>query len=235
MRDTISNLPSFLGSLIIVGITWAIAKGVRRLALTWTQHTEGDHSTAILLARLGYGGVWVIGSVVALGVLGLDFGAMLGALGLTTVAIGFSLKDILGNYISGVILLAARPFRLGDQVVIKEYEGTVTQIQLRATTVKTYDGRMVYIPNQEVFQASIINNAAGTSRRSSVMVGISYQADITTAKQIITDAVIKVKGVEPIPLEILVRELAPSTVNVEVRFWVNSRRLAFLEITSQVA
>jgi small-conductance mechanosensitive channel len=236
MRDTVSNLPSFLGALVIVGITWAIALGVRRLAYTWAQHTEGDSSTEILIARLGYGGVWVIGSVVALGVLGLDFGALLGALGLTSVAIGFSLRDILSNYISGVILLAARPFRLGDQLVIKEYEGTVTQIQLRGTTLKTYDGRMVYIPNQEVFTASITNNTAGTNRRSSVTVGIDYGADITTAKQIIADAVAKVEGIEPSPpMEILVRELAPSTVNIEVRFWVNSRRLAFLEITSQAA
>jgi small-conductance mechanosensitive channel len=236
LRDTISNLPSLLGALLVVGITWAIAKGVRRLAYAWAHQTEGDRSTEILIARLGYGGVWVVGSVIALGVLGLDFGALLGALGLTTVAIGFSLKDILSNYISGVILLAARPFRLGDQVVIKDYEGTVTQIQLRATTVKTYDGRMVYIPNQEVFQASIINNTAATNRRSSVIVGIDYKADITTAKRIIADAVTKVEGVEPSQsIEILVRELAASSVNIEVRFWVNSRRLAFLEITSQAA
>jgi len=236
LRDGLSQLPSLLGALLIAGMTWAIAIGVRRVTKAWAHRTEGDSSTEILLARLGYGGVWVVGSVIALGVLGLDFGALLGTLGLTTVLIGFSLRDILGNYISGVILLAAQPFRLGDQVVIKEYEGTVTQIQLRATTLRTYDGRMVYIPNQEVFQASIINNTVSGSRRSSVTVGIDYNADITTAKQIIADVVVEVEGVEPSPpLEVLVRELAPSTVNIEVRFWVNSRRMAFLEITSQVA
>jgi small conductance mechanosensitive channel len=236
LRDIINNLPSIIGGLIVVVLTWAIARGVRQVAYGWAQRTEGDRSSEILIAKLGYGGVWVIGSVVALGVLGLDFTALLGTLGLTTVAIGFSLRDILGNYISGVILLAARPFRLGDQVVIKEFEGTITQIQLRATTIQTYDGRMVYVPNQEVFQASITNNTASPVRRSSVIVGIDYAADINTAKQIIKDAVLMINGVEVSqPLEILVRELAPSTVNIEVRFWVNSRRMAFLEATSQVA
>jgi small-conductance mechanosensitive channel len=236
LRDIIDNLPSIIGGLIVVVLTWAIARGVRQVAYGWAQRTEGDRSSEILIAKLGYGGVWVIGSVVALGVLGLDFTALLGTLGLTTVAIGFSLRDILGNYISGVILLAARPFRLGDQVVIKEFEGTITQIQLRATTIQTYDGRMVYVPNQEVFQASITNNTASPVRRSSVIVGIDYAADINTAKQIIKDAVLMINGVEVSqPLEILVRELAPSTVNIEVRFWVNSRRMAFLEATSQVA
>ncbi|MBE9189102.1 mechanosensitive ion channel family protein [Gloeocapsopsis crepidinum LEGE 06123] len=235
-RDIIDNLPSIIGGLIVVALTWGIARGVRQVAYGWAQRTEGDRSTEILIAKLGYGGVWVIGSIIALGVLGLDFTALLGTLGLTTVAIGFSLRDILGNYISGVILLAARPFRLGDQVVIKEFEGTITQIQLRATTIQTYDGRMVYVPNQEVFQASITNNTASPVRRSSVMVGIDYAADINTAKQIIRDTISKISGVEVSqPIDILVRELAPSTVNLEIRFWVNSRRMAFLEATSQVA
>jgi small conductance mechanosensitive channel len=236
LRDTIGNLPSFLGAIVVVFITWGVAKGVRYGAFTWAQQTEGDRSTEILIGRLGYGGVWVIGSVIALGVLGLDFGALLGALGLTSVAIGFSLKDVLSNYISGVILLAARPFRINDQVVIADYEGTITQVQLRATTLKTYDGREVYIPNQEVFQASIINNTASPRRRSSVMVGIDYDADISKAKQVIFNVLEERQEVEAEPApDILVRELAASTVNLEVRFWVDSRRAGFLAMTSNVA
>jgi small-conductance mechanosensitive channel len=142
----------------------------------------------------------------------------------------------LSNYFSGIILLASRPFRLGDQIIIKEFEGTVTQIQLRATTLQTYDGRVVYIPNQEVFSATITNNTACTTRRNSLTVGIDYNSDITRAKQIINEAVLGVEGVEADPKpDILVRELAASTVNIEVRFWINSRRLPFLETTSLVA
>lgn len=235
-RNTIDMLPALVGALIVIIATWLIAVGVRYGAFRWAQQTEGDRSTEILIGRLGYGGVWVIGSVIALGVLGLDFGALLGALGLTSVAIGFSLKDVLSNYISGVILLAARPFRLGDQVVIEDFEGTITQVQLRGTTLKTYDGRIVYIPNQEVFSASITNNTASPRRRSSVMVGIDYDADLSVAIQVIQTAVAKVDLVEPSPPpEVLVRELAASTVNLEVRFWVNSQRGEFLTMTSEVA
>jgi small-conductance mechanosensitive channel len=155
----------------------------------------------------------------------------LGALGLTSVAIGFSLKDVLSNYISGVILLADRPFRINDQVVIGDYEGTIAQIQLRATTMKTYDGRLVYIPNQEVFQASIINNTASPRRRSSVMAGI----DIGKAISAIEGILDKIEEVETNPApDVLVSELAASTVNLEVRFWVDSRRSGFLATTSKV-
>ena len=235
VRNTINNLPSLLGAIIVMGMTWGVAIAVRYAAFTWAQQTEGDSSSEILIGRLSYGAVWVVGSVVALGVLGIDFAALLGALGLTSVAIGFSLKDVLSNYISGVILLAARPFRINDQVVIDTYEGTITQIQLRATTLKTYDGRLVYIPNQEVFQASIINNTASPRRRSFIMVGIDYEADIDQAKQIIYRVLDDLTEVENNPTpEILVQELAASTVNLEVRFWVDSRRAGFLTTTSMV-
>jgi small-conductance mechanosensitive channel len=235
-RKTVENLPLFLGAIIVILLTWLVARVVRYLAFNWAQQTEGDSNTEILIGRLSYGGVWIVGSVIALGVLGLDFGALLGALGLTSVAIGFSLKDVLSNYISGVILLAAKPFKINDQVVIKDYEGTITQIQLRATTLRTYDGRLVYIPNQEVFQTSITNNTASPRRRSSVIVGIDYEADVSRAKTVILETLKLVKQVEPNPQsEVLVIELAASTVNLEVRFWVDSRRAGFLTTTSLVA
>ncbi|VEP15637.1 Small-conductance mechanosensitive channel [Hyella patelloides LEGE 07179] len=236
LRDIVGNLPSLIGASVVIGITWGVAKGVRYIAYTWAKQTEGDSNTELLIGRLSYGGVWIVGSVIALGVMGLDFGALLGALGLTSVAIGFSLKDVLSNYISGVILLAARPFRINDQVVIDEYEGTITQIQLRTTTIKTYDGRVVYLPNQEVFQASIVNNTASPQRRSSVIVGIDYGEDIGQAIAVISRVLAKISEVETYPTpDVLVKELAASTVNLEIRFWVDSHRAGFLATTSKVA
>ncbi len=236
LRDTIASLPALMGAFIIIIFTWVVAKIARRVSLIWAKQTEGDSNTELLISRLGYGGVWFIGIIISLGVLGLDFGTLLATLGLTSVAIGFSLKDVLSNYISGVILLAARPFRINDQVVIDKYEGTVTQIQLRATTMNTYDGRTVYIPNQEVFQASITNNTASPKRRTSVVVGIDYDADITEAKLVILNSLKQVNKIEKYPEPvILVQELGASTVNLETLFWVNSQRAGFLETTSEAA
>ena len=97
LGDLVGNLPSLVGAIIVIGITWGVAKGVRYMAYTWAQQTEGNSSTELLIGRLSYGGVWVVGFVIALGVMGLDFGSLLGALGLTSVAIGFSLKDVLSK------------------------------------------------------------------------------------------------------------------------------------------
>ncbi|UAJ74213.1 mechanosensitive ion channel family protein [Synechocystis sp. PCC 7339] len=235
LRDTINLLPSLLGALVIILLTWIVAKGVRHAGLVWAEKTEGDRSAEILIGRLCYGGVWIMGAVIALTILGLDFATLLGTLGLTSVAIGFSLKDILSNYISGVILLAARPFRIQDQIVVGDYEGTVVQIQLRATTMRTYDGRLVYIPNQVVFQSSIINNTASPMRRSDVMVGVDYDSDLNQVKTLIEEVFRSIEGIqlEPAPM-ILVHELAASTINLKVRFWVDSRQQSFLQVTSTV-
>ncbi|MGL5832883.1 MAG: mechanosensitive ion channel family protein, partial [Waterburya sp.] len=184
-RDTIGNLPSFIGALLALLATWLIARSLRRLTLVGTQHWQGDDNSKILVSRVVYGAVWVVGSIVTLGVLGLNFTTLIGSLGLTSVVIGFSLRDVLSNYFSGIILLASRPFRLGDQIVIKEFEGTVTHIELRATTLVTYDGRVVYIPNQEVFSAVITNNTVSGKRRTSVTVSITYDTDINTVKKIL--------------------------------------------------
>jgi small conductance mechanosensitive channel len=235
LKNTLDNLPALLSALLVLGLTWLIALIVRHAVLVWATNTEGDRTTEELISRLSYGSVWTLGSVVALGVLGLNLAALLGTLGLTSVAIGFSLRDVLSNYISGVILLATRPFRIGDQVVINSYEGTVTQIQLRATTMQTYDGRLVFIPNQEVFQSSITNNTASPVRLSSVTVGIDHSTDLPDLFARIQQQMLLIEGVEPDPPPaVLVRELTPSSVNLEAQFWVNSRKQSFLQVTSHV-
>jgi small-conductance mechanosensitive channel len=235
LRSILANLSSIVGAILVMLLTWLIALAVSRGAYLWAERTEGDRGTEVLISRLSYGAVWFLGGIIALGVLGLNFTAILGTLGLTSVAIGFGLKDILSNYLSGLILLASRPFRIGDEVVIGQYEGRIVQVQLRVTTMQTYDGRQVYIPNQEVFQSSITNNTASPVRRSSVMVGIDYEANVETAKAEIQDAIAHIEGIEkdPAPL-VLVHELAASTVNLEILFWVNSRRKSFLNATSDV-
>ena len=235
-RDSIDRLPTILGALLTVLLTMFLASSIKRITLAASDHWEIDYNSKTLVSRVVHSSIWVFGSIVALGVLGLNFATLVGTLGLTSVAIGFSLRDILSNYFSGIILLVSRPFRVGDQIIIQDFEGTVTYIQLRATTLITYDGRTILIPNLQVFTTIIINNTAAELRRSSLMIGIDYDVDIASVKETIQQAAMGVDSIvaQP-PVEILVRELATNEVKLEVRFWVSSQRLSFLESTSQVA
>jgi small-conductance mechanosensitive channel len=113
------------------------------------------------------------------------------------------------------------------QTSSKEYEGTVENIQTRATTIRTYDGRRIVIPNSELFTNSVTVNTAFESRRMEYDVGIGYGDDLDEAKRLILEAIHSVEGVlsDPSP-DVLVMELAASTVNIRARWWIQPPRRA---------
>ncbi|HEY9599466.1 MAG TPA: mechanosensitive ion channel family protein, partial [Cyanophyceae cyanobacterium] len=147
--------------------------------------------------------------------------------GISGVAIGFAFRDILQNFLAGILILLTEPFQINDQIVFKTIEGTVEAIQTRATTIRTYDGRRVVIPNSELFTNSVTVNTAFESRRLEYDVGIGYGDNIDRAKELILEAMASVDSVlkEP-PPEALVMELAPSTVNIRARWWISPPRRA---------
>lgn len=142
-------------------------------------------------------------------------------LGIGSVAVGFAFRDILQNFLAGILLLLTEPFRIGDQIVVGSYEGTVEEIQTRATMIQTYDGRRVVIPNADLFVDSVIVNTANESRRLEYILGIGYGDDVEEARQLIYAALVKCSTVllEP-KAEVLLSELAPSSVNLLVRWWI---------------
>ena len=153
--------------------------------------------------------------------------SLISALGVGGIAIGFAFKDIFQNFLAGVLLLLTEPFQIGDQIKYKDFEGTVEDIQTRATTIKTYDGRRVIIPNAELFTNAVTVNTAYDKRRLQYDVGIGYGDDIAQARQLILEALREVEGVlaDPGP-EALVMDLAESSVNIRARWWINPPRQA---------
>jgi small conductance mechanosensitive channel len=148
-------------------------------------------------------------------------------LGISSVAIGFAFRDILQNFLAGILILLTEPFQIDDQIVFKEFEGTVENIQTRATTIRTYDGRRIVIPNSELFTNSLTVNTAFDNRRLEYDIGIGYGDDIDRAKQLILQAIHETEGVfsQPAPDTIVV-DLAASTVNIRARWWIKPPRRA---------
>jgi small-conductance mechanosensitive channel len=172
---------------------------------------------------------------VALDAFGFDPQAVATGLGLTSLALGFALKDILSNFISGLLILVLRPFELGDQIIVGETEGNVERIELRATQLRTYDGRVVLVPNAEVFTSRIINNTADPIRRGSVALFIGYDSNLQKAIAVIQKAAQVTAGVLEEPAaSVRVQELGQDDIVIEVRFWTDSRRSDFVATDSQV-
>jgi small-conductance mechanosensitive channel len=152
----------FAGAATLL-VFWLIAAVGRRLIAYASPRVKADTSVVLLLSRLYYYSVLIFGAITALGTAGLDVRALVAGLGLTGFALGFALKDVLSNFVAGVMLLAYRPFRLGDEIEMGEFAGKIEDIRIRDTLVRAADGRLVIIPNTKLITEVVVNHS-DTSR-----------------------------------------------------------------------
>lgn len=235
LESVITIIPSVFAATLVVGLFWMIAAGVRFVMRLIFRRFVENITTESLIKQVAYYSVWTLGIVVALDALGFEPQTVVTGLGLTGLALGFALKDILSNFISGILILTLRPFELGDQIVVGETEGSVERIELRATQIRTYDGRVVIVPNAEVFTSRIINNTADPVRRGSVELFIGYDSDLRRAVDVIQRATQAADGVLAEPAaSVRIRELGQDDIVVEARFWTDSRRADYVATTSNV-
>jgi small-conductance mechanosensitive channel len=148
----------FEGALILLAF-WLVASVGRRLIAVASPRVRADTSVVLLLSRLYYYSVLVFGVITALGTAGLDVRALVAGLGLTGFALGFALKDVLSNFVAGAMLLAYRPFHIGDLIEMGEFAGRIESIRIRDTLVRAEDGRLVIIPNTKLITEVVVNHS----------------------------------------------------------------------------
>lgn len=234
-ESVITVIPRALAALLLLLLFAVVAVIIRRLLRVVFRHVIGDRTLENLIRQVTYYAIWIVGIFLAADALGFEPEVVVTGLGLTGLVLGFALRDVLSNFVSGLLLLFLRPFALGDQIVVGETEGTVERIDLRATQVRAYDGRVVLVPNAEVFTSRIVNNTADPVRRGSVEVTVAYEADLRRAEEVLRSAARAAPGVlaEP-PPNVRARELLTDGVQLEVRFWTDSRRSDYLATSSAV-
>ena len=222
-------LPNIVLAIIVFALFYLAARGIRSLVKRLTRRHRQARNLGLVLGRLSQGITILVGLFVALSIVIPSFkaGDLIQLLGISGVAIGFAFRDILQNFLAGILILLTEPFQIDDQIVFKNFEGTVENIQTRATTIRTYDGRRIVIPNAELFTNAVTVNTAFENRRVQYDVGIGYGDDIDQAKELILEAIASVDGVlrEPSP-DALVMELAGSSVNIRARWWIKPPRRA---------
>ncbi len=236
LADTAAGvIPGVVAAAVVVFVFALLAKGTRRLTRSLTERYVADPTTQSLVRQTSYYAVWALAVVVAAGALGFAPSTVVTGLGLTSLALGFALKDILSNFVSGVLLLWLRPFQLGDQIVVGATEGSVERIELRATRIRTYDGRIVHVPNAEIFTSRVTNNTAAPVRQASVSVYLGYDQDLRRAREMLDETMRSSPGVlDRPPTLVWVQELTPNEIKLELRFWTDSRRVDFATAASTV-
>lgn len=220
----IAALPNLVIAIVVFAIFCWAAVGIRSAIRRLTQNRSQGQNLSLVLGRLAQGVVLLFGLLAAMSIVFPSFKAsdLIQLLGITSVAIGFAFRDIFQNFLAGIILLLSEPFRIGDQIIFGDYEGTVEDVQTRATFLRTYDGRRVVIPNSKLFTESVKVNTAFDNRRCEYDVGIGYGDSIADAKRLILESVQGVEGVlEEPPPQVWVVDLADSTVNLRVFWWID--------------
>ncbi len=229
LNGFIALLPNMVLALIVFVIFFLIARAIKKVVKRLTRNRRQARNLGLVLGRLAQGTTILVGLFIALSIVIPTFraGDLVQLLGISGVAIGFAFRDILQNFLAGILILLTEPFQINDQIVFKSFEGTVENIETRATTIRTYDGRRIVIPNSELFTNSVTVNTAFENRRLEYDVGIGYGDDIDRAKQLIFQAMQSVDEVlsDPAP-DVLVMELAESTVNIRARWWIKPPRRA---------
>jgi len=235
LDSAIVVIPRAIAAALVIALFWSIAAAVRWLMRLIFRRIVSDLTVENLIKQVAYYAVWALGMLVAASAFGLDPQAVATGLGLTSLALGFALKDILSNFVSGLLILTLRPFRLGDQILIGPTEGSVERIELRATIIRTYDGRMVSVPNSETFTSRVTNNTASPVRRATVAVHLDYSARLALAFETILGATQRTEGVlaEP-PSSVRLRSLEPDRLVLEARFWTDSQRSDYVLTASRV-
>ncbi len=228
VSSAVQFLPTLVVGVVVFLIFWILGRIVRRFIRKQTRNRD-SRNVGLVLGRLVQMALIAVGFLIAATILFPTFNPAdaLATLGIGGVAIGFAFKDILQNFLAGILILLTEPFQLDDQIVYGDYEGTVEHIETRATTIRTYDGRRVVIPNAELFTNAVTVNTAYDNRRLQYDIGIGYGDDIAKAKQIILDVLQNSDEVlqDPAP-EALVLDLAGSSINIRARWWIQSPRRA---------
>ena len=227
LRQLIVLLPNLVIAIIVAILFVVIARLARSLASKVLGRISHNHAVNNLLVTVIYVLVLTIGVFIALTIVKLDGAvtSLLAGVGIVGLALGFAFQDIAANFISGVLIAVGQPFRVGDIIKSGDNFGTVTNINLRTTTIKTFQAIEVLIPNKNLFQEVVENYTNTRDRRVDLSVGVSYGDDLEKVKQLTLEVV---KGldsiVRPNDATLFYTEFGDSSINFSVRFWAKSAR-----------
>lgn len=214
-------LPSLLSAIVLLIVGWWLAgRAERGVRLLLGRQSQIDITLSGVLASLVRYAILILVVVAVLGQLGIQTTSILAALGAAGLAIGLAMQGTLSNIAAGMMLLWLRPFRIGDFIDNGNVSGTVTDVGLFASELRTYDGVYIFMPNSDLWNRRLINYSRMPTRMVDLKFGVAYGDDIAAGKQTLLAMVAdeKMVNAQPEPL-VFVDELADSAVVLRLRCW----------------
>lgn len=224
-KALVQMMPNLVLAALIVVAGSLLARLARKLSGKVLAKAVRSGTLLRLIGNSVYLLVVMVALFGALSVLHLDktVTSILAGAGIVGLALGFAFQDIAANFISGILMAVQRPVRVGELIRTGDHFGTVERIDLRTTELKNQQGIQVIIPNKDVFQNALMNYTRNGTRRIDLQVGISYGEDLERVEGLTTAAVKAVDGVlADKPVEHYYIEFGDSSINYEVRFWIEA-------------
>jgi small conductance mechanosensitive channel len=231
----VEYLPLISVALAVLGVFWIMAALAGRSNRLYARMGKTE-LLQDLLRHLIRTGIFLIGLLIASEILGLTaiLGAVFGAAGIIGLALGFGLKDIIENYLAGVLLSIRSPFAVKDWVSVGDIQGSVIRLTTRELVLMTLEGNHIRIPNSQVFKTVINNFTKNPLRAFSIEVGVSTMETLTEVSKVGLEALRAMKGVMPDPPPTMrIQRLGDYNVVTEFLGWVDQRRFDFLKVRSE--
>ncbi len=232
---TAAKLPLFLVALFIVGIAAVGGSLLARWASPLILRIRNPFLHG-MVRKLVAGVVVVAGLLVALDLMEATalVGAVVGTAGVAGIAVGFAFKDIVENYLAGVLMAFRQPFAKNDQIKVDTFEGKVVRLTARETILMTLEGNHVRLPNAMVFRSPMLNYTRNPLRRFHFDAGLGPNDDLARAREVAIAALSEMEGVLDTPApEALIMELGDSTVTLRFMGWVDQNRVDFARVRSE--
>ncbi len=233
-------IPRLLIALVVVGLFLFITRLIRLKLMKFLSLKADDKLLINFFNKILQIFNVVIAVLLTLYIVGLAkiAASALGGLGLGAIIVGFAFKDIAENFLAGVMMAFKRPFRVGDVIEIQGIVGSVSELNIRETHIKTFDGKDVYIPNGQILKSPLYNYTIDGFMRHQFQVGVSYDADLERVRKIIMDVMCNVEGIlsENRPPNTMIVDFASSSVLIAGQYWTNTfdKKYSSSEIKSQV-
>ena len=233
LEGTAARLPYIVAGIIVMLIFWLLSKLIRTTFMSTSRKTRMDTQLRILVSRLIAVFMFVIGLFTALSVVieSFDFGQVIAGLGFTSFVVGFATKDILNNFLSGILILWQRPFALGDYLFVGSNQGRVEHIGVRATMLRKDDGENVLIPNGEMYSSALTIRGAGKKRRMNLKFHLAFDEELARAKQLVLDSLARTDGIvtDPAP-NVYVTDYSNEGAVLTVQFWIDTNESKPLKV-----
>jgi small-conductance mechanosensitive channel len=210
-------------AVLILLVGYWVAKWVSRIVYRALTRGRVEHTLAGFMRNVAFAAMMVVVLIAALQKIGVPTTSVLAVVGAAGLAVGLALKDSLSNIASGVMLIVLRPFRDGDYVQTAGLEGTIEEVRIFQTRLRTSDNRLIVLPNSMITTAPIVNFTAKPTRRVEVAVGVGYDDDLQKAREVL----LALAAANPLVLKdpapsVRVDTLGESSVNLVLYAWVPS-------------